>query len=68
MEVFSVGVRLVALDRRVVLTMAEMGIDISTMPRRDVAVAISGLDSDLCDYGRGYSRAVLRPSTGSIGA
>ena len=33
-KVFSVGVRLVALDRRIVLVMVKMGIDISAMLRR----------------------------------
>ncbi len=52
-EVFSVGVAPATLDRRAVLAMAEMGIDISIhVPKGVGAVAIGEMDLivTLCDY------------------
>ena len=55
-EVFSVGVTPATLDRRAVLAMAEMGIDISShVPKGVGAVAIGEMDLvvTLCDYAQG---------------
>ncbi|MCX5720892.1 MAG: arsenate reductase ArsC [Nitrospirae bacterium] len=55
-EVLSVGVTPATLDRRAVLAMAEMGIDISNhVPKGVGAVAIGEMDLvvTLCDYAQG---------------